>query len=236
MKKVALVAALVFFTASFAFADYQNCDFYMGVSKPTVYVPPDNHTFYAPSAAIMCLPCAIDENEPIILDGGEDTVNGGCNSNPPVFTPINVGDVFCGLTNTYDAANRDTDWYKIVLTETKDLYWTILAECEVNIIIASDDGSCGNVTPVASYGYFPANTIGQTHFVCTPGTWYFWVGSTWYDGLPEGAQYQVVLSEGAPSDPWCGGPIPTLNEWGIIISGSLLSLAALIVFRRKEEM
>ena len=30
--------------------------------------------------------------------------------------------------------------------------------------------------------------------------------------------------------------IPTLNEWGMIISGCLLSLAALIIFRRREEM
>ena len=233
MKKVVLIAALIFFTVSFSFAQ----DLYTGASQPADYIPPKNGTAtrFAP---ITCLPCAIDENEPIIQDDEKDTVNGGCNSNPAVFTSINVGDVYCGLTNTFTyntASSRDTDWYKIVLTETKDLYWSVEAECEINIFIISDDGSCNFYNNVASNTNIPANTLGQTHFVCTPGTWYFWVGPSQFSGVSAGAKYQVVLSEGPPSDPWCTGAIPTLNEWGMIILSSLMAIFSFAVIRRRRQ-
>ena len=44
------------------------------------------------------------------VDITTDTVNGGCNSVPPVFSTIQCDDVICG-TAAFDGFTRDTDWY-----------------------------------------------------------------------------------------------------------------------------
>ena len=63
------------------------------------------------------------EGEPCLVDFGEDTTNGGCNSDPVVFGPGSCSTTICGVVSTYDVDTdddgqldsnfRDTDWYLI---------------------------------------------------------------------------------------------------------------------------
>ncbi|MCH7797932.1 MAG: hypothetical protein IID28_05735, partial [Planctomycetes bacterium] len=69
------------------------------------------------AAALNCapLPCGpLDVSSANVIEPelcGED-FNGGCNSDPPVFTTVAFGDVIHG-TAWADAATRDTDWYEL---------------------------------------------------------------------------------------------------------------------------
>jgi hypothetical protein len=66
---------------------------------------------------LVCPPGALDEGEPCLVDDDIDTINGGCDSIPPVFSNASCGDKVCGLISTYLATggvqSRDTDWYLV---------------------------------------------------------------------------------------------------------------------------
>ncbi len=68
-----------------------------------------------PPCDIICV--GLPEGEPTCYDDYEDVFNGGCNSVPPVFSIMPVGDVtVCGESGVYaygTSTYRDTDWYKI---------------------------------------------------------------------------------------------------------------------------
>ncbi len=72
-------------------------------------------------AGQMCTPC-IPEGE---LDCGDpvDTVNGGCNSEPAVFSDVQCGDVICGSMRSVadgdGSFDRDTDWYRLDLATSE---------------------------------------------------------------------------------------------------------------------
>jgi len=233
MKKIALLTLTGFLFLSLTSLGQE---IYTGASKPENFQPkiqqytPDNGPVFT------CLPCALPEGEADILDYGVDVIDGGCNSTPPVFIDINIGDVYCGRTNTYICPSggscRDTDWYRIVLTGTKTLYWSSIATCELDIFIIQDDGSCGVVSVVASDTYIPAGTTGQTSWTCGPGTWYFWVGLHDFTGYASGEDYQVVLSEGPPPTPWCTSGAVPISNWAIYIGIFLIAVFMVFRFRR----
>lgn len=54
---------------------------------------------------------AVTEGEACV-DGSPDTVNGGCNSDPPVFGDLDLGTAVHGNA-WWDGETRDTDWYVI---------------------------------------------------------------------------------------------------------------------------
>ncbi len=62
----------------------------------------------------------VSSEELCLVDEDADTVNGGCNSNPAVFEPANVGGSINGTVSTYLVAGvetRDTDWYLVTPKE-----------------------------------------------------------------------------------------------------------------------
>ncbi len=231
MKKITLLALTAFlFLSLTSFGQ----DDYLGASEPVdfqpdIQIPPPG---YSPDV-IGCLPCALPEGEPDIQNGEGDVVNGGCNSTPAVFTDINIGDVFCGRTNTYlnPDSFRDTDWYRIVLTQPTTLYFTSIADCPLNIYIVSDDGNCNTATVVVSDVNVPIGTTGQVSYTCAPGTWYLWVGLPVFTGWDAGADYQVVLSDGPPPTPWCAADVPVSN-WAIILGVLLIGTFIVVRYRR----
>ncbi len=153
-------------------------------------------------SSFECLPCAIPENEPDIQDNEVDVVNGGCNFEPHVFTDISIGDVYCGRGNQYfvnGVANRDTDWYRLVLTETKTLYWSAIANFMVSIIIIQ--GPCPGLV-IESLGSLTPGTVGTISAELEPGEYYFWVGPAAWGPEFEG-DYMVTLTDSPPADPWC---------------------------------
>ena len=87
---------------------------------------------------------------------GEDT-NGGCNSDPQVFTPIDCYETVCG-TVWAEEDSRDTDWYSFTLTERKVITWRAVAEFPLVLYIVDPDCS----TAYAS-GYAAPCEFGETN-------------------------------------------------------------------------
>jgi len=143
---------------------------------------------------------AIAEGEPCIGDEGEDLTNGGCNMATPMFTAINCGDVIWGSASTYlvgGVNNRDTDWYELVITEPQSVTFTVTAEFPVvaGILeqVVSGVAGCGNTT-----GYIipsaTANPCDEATVTATliPGTYYFFVGLTVFEGYPCGTSNDYI--------------------------------------------
>jgi hypothetical protein len=64
-----------------------------------------------------CPPGSIQEGEPTTSGcSPTDTFNGGCNSIPPIFSSISLGQTVCG-TGWFDGGTRDTDWYQFTLAQ-----------------------------------------------------------------------------------------------------------------------
>ncbi|MEA1921501.1 MAG: IPTL-CTERM sorting domain-containing protein [Pseudomonadota bacterium] len=61
------------------------------------------------------------------------------------------------------------------------------------------------------------------------------VGNPWYLTIDVQVSTALILNNNIPLH-YNNTIIPTLNEWGMILSGCLLSLVALIVFRRRKKM
>ena len=150
--------------------------------------------YKAGACDVVCPPEGIDENEP---DCGQptDTVNGGCNSDPPVFSSISCGETICG-TSFYDGSTRDTDWYELVLTQDMDVTVTIEAEF---VVVAGFVNTCGVADCDAATGISPYVLANECYkdsvTACLHvGTWWIFVGPDFdeNDAFPCGAEY--VLS------------------------------------------
>ncbi|MHC4333188.1 MAG: proprotein convertase P-domain-containing protein [Planctomycetota bacterium] len=151
--------------------------------------PPKGHSPEAPGSAkilvvepVCEISCPIDENEPNC--GVPDTFNGGCNIIPPAFSPIELGDTYCG-TASWDGGTRDTDWYEVVVTEETTFTWTVEADFHVlmglveTIPVGSDD--CADLTGGLVYFEFgvPCEVVSVTTDVMPPGTYWFFVAPDW---------------------------------------------------------
>jgi len=181
---------------------------------------------------VTCLPCATNENEPNIPDNGMDVVNGGCNNSSPIFSPISLGETYCGRSNTYligSSNYRDTDWYEIVLTQTTDLYWTVVAEFPVQVFIIN--GDCNNSTQFASGSGFACEEV-QVYANLPAGTYYLWVGPSVFTGIENGGDYLVVASDGPPPSPYCDIPIP-ISNWAIILGVLLIGTFIVVRYRTR---
>ncbi len=164
-------------------------------------------------------PCVgIQENEADIPDEGSDVTNGGCNSTPPVFQAINIGDTYCGKVNTYTVAggqSRDTDWYRLDLSASTlfwDLTWTVTSEFDLLIFIinAGNPDDCSNATIIGSgVTALPCATAVETALGLAPGVYYVWVGPSVFTGYPASTgphNYTATLT-GVSHIP----PIATIN-------------------------
>jgi len=145
---------------------------------------------------VPCPPEGIAEPEPCGTNQ-----DGGCNSTPPVFAPINCGDTVCGTIYT-TTSTRDTDWYELVLTAPSTLTWAVEAEFPVvaGLIEQNVCGlpGCGNIT-----GYISPYATGaecspiSVTSACLPaGTYYLFVSHQDYPNFPCGTQndYTATLT------------------------------------------
>jgi hypothetical protein len=133
----------------------------------------------------------------------QDSVNGGCNSTPNVFSPIACGQTYQG-SGAFDGSTRDTDWYEVVVTEPTIFTWTVTAQFSsvvglVEQIVPGVSG-CGNIT-----GYlnpFAVGGVGETVSVtteCMPsGTYYFFVAPDFSVTVPCPTPYEATLTCDAP--------------------------------------
>ncbi len=97
----------------------------------------------ADQALDVCFPCCqpgdLPEGEPC----GEDT-NGGCNSTPPVFREAQCNASYCGSAWAADGT-RDTDWYRLTLTDTTLVTATLASEFDGVIFILDGLDTCAPV-------------------------------------------------------------------------------------------
>jgi hypothetical protein len=160
----------------------------------------------------ICPSGHVAEGEPECGPGYVDGYNAGCNMAPGTeqFTDVQCGQTICGTSGVWDSAtpgfvDRDTDWYKLVVTGTggAESHVTISVFAEFTALAgfaeyqtgAPHDGDCANlsgyITPYASGRC--TNLIVDTWF--TPGTYYIFVAPDFSDPFyPEcGAKYNLTV-------------------------------------------
>jgi len=168
------------------------------------------------TGALQCGPCEVDcppggtpENE---LNCGlpTDTVNGGCNSTPPVFSPIACGQTYCGTAAFDDVIGfRDTDWYQVTFATDTEFTWTVEAEFEVlmGMVETSPLGTpdCATATALDPFAIGqPCQTVSVTRCV-PPGTYWFFVAPTFTVPVACGAEYTARLDCVGCTPPTCNG-------------------------------
>ena len=224
----------------------------------TVTVNAGTHWFFMASQVYEGMPCTSDykdywvhlegpceitcegtaEGEPQCPDEYVDVTNGGCNSEPPVFGTIACGETVCGKAGTYlfgGSQYRDTDWYKVELTDPKFMTMTVEAEFPVSF------GFVEKIPPgiddcLALTGYlYPAATADPcveasvTSAWTPPGTYYLFVAPQVYTGFPMctsdyrleltcddpvGPIYDEYYAEIYPDGTWGGySPTSCMYDW-----------------------
>lgn len=148
---------------------------------------------------------------------GEST-NGGCNSDPPVFTPMTCGETVHG-TAWADGGVRDTDWYLIDVPDTDGNGQAVItADLDsefpgVVFVLDIQRGEC-TVINVVGQGSADSNCAPGTAAsasVPAPGTYAIFVatgtadGGAIFDGIPCETDNDYLLTvtcdgEGCPKD------------------------------------
>jgi hypothetical protein len=140
--------------------------FSIALLPPCVLVPP---------ASAITEPEPCDSTIP-----PNDTVDGGCNSTPPVFLPILCGQSYAG-TAWADQNWRDTDWYEIQISVPTTLTLTGSAEFPLRLFIL--DGNCPPAVLATANGGLPCDVVTISTSV-TPGIYRFFAGDNGFAGNP----------------------------------------------------
>jgi hypothetical protein len=145
---------------------------------------------------IICPPGAVSENETC----GTNT-NGGCTMPPGTETWVTVpgaGSAYCG-TLWANGGTRDSDMYKLVLTQATQVIMTADADklVQYGLMTGGTGGYGGNPTCAGITGTFPINTAGPCNEtildlgLLSPGTYWFSVSLTVLNGLPCDNHYWI---------------------------------------------
>jgi hypothetical protein len=153
---------------------------------------------------VTCAPGATPEGEADCA-----SVNGGCNSTPPVFSSIACGEDVCG-TASWDGTNRDTDWYQIVVANPTEFTWTVEAEFDVviGLVLTSPPGNpdCATATALDPFAVAGSCTPTSVTVCLQPGT-YWWFVAPDFNGptFACGAEYKARLDCVGCAPPTCTG-------------------------------
>ncbi len=205
---------------------YNNFGALVGTTGPTLDpgIPPPGLVLTGScECSVTCPAGSLAENEPQIGDEGEDVTNGGCNMLPltPLFTPIALGDTYCGTSTTYTSAggdSRDTDWYRIDLT-SPNTYWNLNFSCtaefplQILILNAGDPDDCTQDAVVGSATAGGCETaVIDGNF--PSGVYYFWVGPSVYTGYPSttGPHNYVATLTGSQ----LGAPVAAIDPLSVL--------------------
>ncbi|MFO0874121.1 MAG: MopE-related protein [Phycisphaerales bacterium] len=156
-------------------------DIYFGVSADcNKNCIPDECEFIQPICDVGDTP----EGEPCAA-GSADTVNGGCNSTPPVFGSIGCCESICGTVWAAGDA-RDTDWYQFVLNSQSTVTITALTNFNYVLgIVATTNGnpvSCGEhlvLNPGVTASAYSSPPVTTT---LAPGTYWIFIAPDAFDG------------------------------------------------------
>lgn len=139
-------------------------------------------------------PCLVECPVGALAEGelcGED-LNSGCNVAVPVYTPISIGDVYCGSAWA-NGGSRDTDWYELTIDTPKTLTWTVTGEFPVLAFIIDGNADCAGLTILSQATAMACETAVATATVA-PGKYWLWVGNQLFVGNPCG-NYNNYVAE-----------------------------------------
>jgi hypothetical protein len=153
----------------------------------------------------------VDENE-ACNEGGDDTVNGGCNSpDQMAFGSVDCGTTVCGQSY-FNGTLRDTDWFKN--TQATSVTYNASIEAEFEAVFGRVDNGgvddCAGVTAFAEVvvGTFGCEPLSFTTAELAAGTYWFFVGANFTATVTcataDDSEYAFTLEceLGAPPCPW----------------------------------
>ncbi len=150
---------------------------------------------------VACPPGGFAEGEVGPCDpNAVDNYNGGCNSTPNVFLDVPCGVTMCGTVSTYPSGTstrRDTDWYRVTLTQPSVLSFTVRGQTPMQAFIfqPGTGGSCttGRVT-LASGVADACQDLSLVTTSCLPvGQYWLFVGSALFATVPCNTPYVARL-------------------------------------------
>lgn len=146
--------------------------------------------------SLECPVGALLEGEPDCYDGYVDSYNGGCNSNPYVFSvldPTGGTMTLCGTSGVYNNyGNRDTDWFQIDLIEQRDITFCCTAEFPLQILVVDGNSGCES-TPVIGLGLADECQEACIQMTLAAGTYWLWVGPSSWEDSPCGSDYVMTV-------------------------------------------
>ncbi len=175
---------------------------------------------------VSCPPDGILEGEPLCGDEYVDAYNGGCNSDPAVFSYVADGDVICGESGTYlftGLSYRDSDWYEIGMGSAGTLSVTCCADFPLQmLLIQANSGDCIDYIVGPSVVAEP-NIETTLSWDVDTGFYWIWVGPSVFSGVPCGSQYVMTVDAGGTTPPTidCGlSIVPNGGELPLSVSFS----------------
>jgi hypothetical protein len=147
-----------------------------------------------------CMTGGIPEDEPLCFEWTEDSWNGGCNVEPPVFDPVDPYTIICGHSGNYSYGGtdyRDMDWYELHTYQDIDLSFCVCAEFPVRIWIVEGNHGCSDpytIATDASEGY----TAIRLDYSLPSGVYWLIVSVDGWLGVPCDAEYIAVIWDGEP--------------------------------------
>ncbi len=146
---------------------------------------------------VDCPPWGLDEGEGVCFDEYADTYNAGCNSDPQSFQSIALNTTICGSSGNFlfgGVDYRDTDWFELVLTEEEHVEFCVCADFPVIVYILDAAPGCELITLVAAEAG-PAGYELCVDAVLPAGTYWFFVSTDGWLGVPCGSEYVARLYE-----------------------------------------
>jgi hypothetical protein len=155
---------------------------------------PSASPFQCEPCEVNCPPGSTPEGEPNCGPDYVDMTNGGCDSNPPIFGGVTIGETICGASGTFESGGypwRDTDWYTLHLSETKII--TVTGKAEFPVFMSILGGSCSNQRTFASEAEEPCSLLTMSS-VLVPGDYWVYITTQGYSGVEPGSRYFFTVN------------------------------------------
>jgi len=147
-------------------------------------------------------PGTTPEGEPVCTAEYSDMFNSGCDIDPPLFSRVTCGEIVFGTAGTFlfgGSEFRDADWYEITVTEGTELTWAVTADFDAAVgfvgSVPLGSGDCADQTGFV----FPFDSLAACQEISVtwcvpPGTYWGFVASLNFTGVPCGSKYVASLT------------------------------------------